>query len=107
MAPLHHTVTSTSKNLQRNKSPETSFTQALANATLLHYPKNNAPAAVTVDASDVAVLEQFTDGAWHCWRILAVYCVKLKSNIVLSTVNCLLFTFPFVIFVIFWTVDVL
>ena len=38
----------------------------LANATLLHYPKNNAPTAVTVDASDVAigaVLEQFIDGA--------------------------------------------
>ena len=49
-------------------SLQTLFTQAkqtLASATLLHHPKSNAPTAVTMDASDVAivaVLDQFIDG---------------------------------------------
>ena len=71
MAPLYRAIANNNKILEWSDSLQTSFTQAkqaLANATLLHYPKSNAPTAVTVDASDVAigaVLEQFTDGAWQ------------------------------------------
>ena len=71
MAPLYRAIANNNKTLEWSDSLQTSFTQAkqaLANATLLHYPKSNAPMAVTVDASDVAigaVLEQFTDGAWQ------------------------------------------
>ena len=41
---------------------------ALASATLLVYPRADAPTAVTVDASDMvfgSTLEQFTDGLWR------------------------------------------
>ena len=71
MAPLYHAITNNNKILQWNDSLEISFTQAkqaLANATLLHYPKSSAPTAVTVDALDItigAVLKQFTNGAWQ------------------------------------------
>ena len=71
MAPLYRAIANNNKILQWSDSLQTSFTQAkqaLANATLLHYPKSNVPTAVTVDASDVAigaVLEQFTDGVWQ------------------------------------------
>ena len=71
MAPLYLAIADNRKILQWNDSLEISFTrakQALANATLLHYPKSSAPTAVTVDASYVAigaVLEQFTEGAWQ------------------------------------------
>ena len=71
MAPLYRAIANNNKILEWSDSLQTSFTQAkqaLANATLLHYPKSNAPTTVTVDASDVAigaVLEQFTDGAWQ------------------------------------------
>ena len=51
---------------------------ALASATLLVYPRADAPTAVTVDASDMAIggtLEQFTDGLW---RPLAFFSRKLQ-----------------------------
>ena len=69
MAQLYRAVGNNSKILQWSDFLQTSFTQAkqaLANATLLHYPRKNAPTVVTADASDVAigaVLEQFTNGA--------------------------------------------
>ena len=71
MALLYPAIAVNRKLLQWNDFLEISFTrakQALANATLLHYPKSSAPTAVTVDASDVAigaVPEQFTEGAWQ------------------------------------------
>ena len=55
---MAHYIANNNKILQWSDSPQTSFTQAkqaLANATLLHYPKNNAATAVTADASDVAI----------------------------------------------------
>ena len=58
MAPLYRAIANNNKILQWSDSLQTSFTQAkqaLAHATLLHYPKSNAPTAVTVDASDVAI----------------------------------------------------
>ena len=51
---------------------------ALASATLLVHPRQDAPTAVTVDASDLAiggVLEQFTDGLW---RPLAFFSRKFQ-----------------------------
>ena len=51
---------------------------ALASATLLVYPRADAPTAVTVDASDMAIggtLEQFTDGLR---RPLAFFSRKLQ-----------------------------
>ena len=51
---------------------------ALASATLLVYLRADAPTAVTVDASDMAIgrtLEQFTDGLW---RPLAFFSRKLQ-----------------------------
>ena len=51
---------------------------ALASATLLVHPRQDAPTAVTVDASDLAIggiLEQFTDGLW---RPLAFFSRKLQ-----------------------------
>ena len=51
---------------------------AQASATLLVHPHQDAPMAVTVDASDLAiggVLKQFTDGLW---RPLAFFSCKLQ-----------------------------
>ena len=51
---------------------------ALASATLLVYPRADAPTAVTVDASDMAIgstLKQFTD---VLWRPLAFFSRKLQ-----------------------------
>ena len=107
MAPLYRAIANNNKILQWSDSLQTSFTQAkqaLANATLLHYPKSNAPTTVTVDASDVAigaVLEQFTDGAWQPLAFFSRRLANRKSNTALSIVNCLLFISPFVISVIF------
>ena len=42
--------------------------EALANATLLCYPKPDAPTCLMTDASDTAVgaiLQQYIDGSWH------------------------------------------
>ena len=50
----------------------------LASATLLVHPRQDAPMAVTIDASDLAIggiLEQFTDGLW---RPLAFFSLKLQ-----------------------------
>ena len=46
----------------------TSAKKGLADATLLTFPRESAPTALTVDASDLAVggvLEQFVDGHWR------------------------------------------
>ena len=42
--------------------------EALADATLLVYPKPDAPTCVMTDASDItvgAVLQQYINGTWH------------------------------------------
>ena len=44
------------------------FEEDLANATLLVYPKPDAPTCVMTDASDIAVgavLQQYVNGTWH------------------------------------------
>ena len=51
---------------------------ALASATLLVHPCQDAPTAVTLDASDLAIggfLEHFTDGLW---QPLAFFSRKLQ-----------------------------
>ena len=53
--------------------------EALASATMLVHPRADAPTAVTVDASDIAVggvLQQLTDDVW---RPLAFFSRKLSS----------------------------
>ena len=53
--------------------------EALASATMLVHPRTDAPTAVTVDASDIAVggvLQQLTDDVW---RPLAFFSRKLSS----------------------------
>ena len=53
--------------------------KALADATLLSYPSNSAPLAITTDASDTAVgavLQQYIDNVWHP---IAFFSKKLKN----------------------------
>ena len=97
MRPLHALITtSTSKSwtVTWNATALATFNaikEALANASLLSYPKAEAPTCLMTDASDMAVgavLQQYVDGMWHpisfftkkmtpaetCYReLLAVY----------------------------------
>lgn len=53
---------------------------ALANATLLSYPKNNTPTSLVTDASDTAIgatLQQFSDSTW---RPIAFFSKKLTPT---------------------------
>ena len=53
--------------------------KAMAGATLLTYPRQNAPTSLTTDASDLAVgavLQQFVDGTWVP---LAIFSQKLRA----------------------------
>ena len=70
MQPLYCTVSGKGKLVTWTPSMESAFDQskdALAEATMLVHPHHDAPTALTVDASDLAVgavLEQFIDGSW-------------------------------------------
>ena len=67
LQPLYQATAGKPKQLQWTEENISAFErtkEALANATLLAYPQANAPIAVTVDASSVAVgaaLEQLVD----------------------------------------------
>ena len=74
MQPLHVLLASSkpkSQMLAWNDTALASFNatkEALANATLLCYPKSDAPTCLVTDASDMAVgavLQQYTAGTWH------------------------------------------
>lgn len=73
MRPLHAALSGTSKNADLNWTSEMRKAfhltkDALAHATMLVHPRNNAVLALTVDASDVAVggvLEQEVAGKWQ------------------------------------------
>ena len=68
MRHLHTLLTPKSQALNWNDDALTAFKatkEALANASLLSYPKNNAPTCLMMDASDTAVgavLQQYVDG---------------------------------------------
>lgn len=71
MQPLYNALVGKPKELQWDDTMIAAFNrtkEALANATMLSYPHANAPIAVTVDASGVAVdavLEQLVEGSWQ------------------------------------------
>ena len=71
MQPLYKALVGKSKVLQRNDQMISAFNltkEALASATMLAHPLTDAPTAVTVDASGVAVgavLEQLIHGSWQ------------------------------------------
>ena len=70
MQPLYQTTAGKPKQLQWTEESILAFErtkEALVHATMLAYPQTNAPLAVTVDASSVAVgavLEQLVDDSW-------------------------------------------
>ena len=71
--PLHALLNSKSKSQELSWNEDTTVAflatkEALANATLLVYPKPDAPTCVMTDASDIAVgavLQQYVNGTWH------------------------------------------
>ena len=71
--PLHALLNSKSKSQELSWNEDTTAAflatkEALANATLLVYPKPDAPTCVMTDASDIvvgAVLQQYVNGMWH------------------------------------------
>ncbi len=74
MHPLHELLPnrkSTSATLNWSEDTIAAFNatkDALANATLLSYPRPDAPTSVMTDASDLAVgavLQQYSNGTWH------------------------------------------
>ena len=70
MQPLYQAITGKHKQLQWTEESTAAFThtkEALASAIMLIYPQANAPLAVTVDASGVAVgavIEQLVTDTW-------------------------------------------
>lgn len=70
MSPLFEALTGKPKPLVWNEAMVTAFQdtkKALADATLLVHPRQDAQTSLTTDASDRAVgavLQQFVDGAW-------------------------------------------
>ena len=70
LAPLHAASSGRGKELTWTTECQKAFENtkvALAHATLLHYPKANAPTSITVDASDLAIgaqLDQLHNGYW-------------------------------------------
>ena len=81
--PLHQLLDSKTKSqeLSWNQTATTAFQntkQALGHATLLVYPKSDAPTCVVTDASDIAVgavLQQFTEGMW---KPISFFSKKMK-----------------------------
>ncbi len=79
---------------------ETAFLEAknaLADATLLVHPNENAPTALTVDASQQAiggVLEQYVEGVWRRSVYSPGNCVLERQNIRLSTASYSQLTSP-------------
>ena len=71
MRPLYSAISGKAKLVEWTDEMNMAFTQtkeALAQATMLVHPHPEAPTALTVDASDVAVggvLEQLIDGNWQ------------------------------------------
>ena len=71
MHPLYAGSTVTSKDVNWTSDMNIAFErtkEALAQATMLVHPRSDAPTAITVDASEVAVggvLEQLIDDVWH------------------------------------------
>ena len=71
--PLHALLNSKSKSQELSWNEDTTVAflatkEALANVTLLVYPKPDAPTCVMTDASDIAVgavLQQYVNGTWH------------------------------------------
>ena len=85
MQPLHALLSSSkpkSQTLTRNDTALASFNatkEALANATLLCYPKSDAPTCLMTDASETAVgvvLQQYFAGTWHP---ISFYSRKMKT----------------------------
>ena len=80
---LSTTVKDDSQKLQWNSQAATAFTnikQALASATLLFHPKQEAPTSIMTDASDYAVgavLQQYVD---QQWCPIAYFSKKLKRS---------------------------
>ena len=86
--------------------------QALADATMLAHPQHDAPIALSMDASDMAVggvLKQFVNSlsVTHGSHLpVSAACYNcLKPSTALSTVNCLLSTLASAIFDSTWRVD--
>ena len=68
MRPLHVLLTHKTQTETWNDVAVAAFNatkDTLANATLLSYPKQDAPTCLMTDASDTAVLHQYIDGTWH------------------------------------------
>ena len=71
MQPLFHALRGKPKELLWNKRMTSAFNlakEALASAAMLAHPRTDAPTAITVDASGVAVgaaLEQLVNGSWQ------------------------------------------
>ena len=82
LQPLFKALTGRPKDFAWTVEMDNAFEQAkgaLSNATLLSHPLVNAPTALTVDASDIAigaVLEQQVDGVW---KPLAIFSKQLKA----------------------------
>lgn len=71
MRPLYAALTGKPKTIIWTTEMDTAFDaakEALAAATMLNYPRSEAPTALTTDASATsvgAVLEQLVDGVWQ------------------------------------------
>ena len=86
MQPLHELLAPSkvkSQTVTWNEVAEQAFNNvkdALANATMLHYPKVNAPTCLVTDASDSAVgavLQQYDQGTW---QPLSFFSKKLSNT---------------------------
>ena len=71
MQPLHTLLSNNTQTITWNDATVAAFNatkEALANATLLSYPKMDAPTCLVTDASDIAVgaaLQQCINGSWQ------------------------------------------
>ena len=93
--PIYAAMFNASKTLLWTTELQNEFCNSktgLANATLLHHPRDQTPTALTTDASDTvigAVLEQEFQGTW---RPIAFFSKKLQPAetrySVFSTENC-------------------
>ena len=93
MHPLHALLSSTTKTpwTDDTLAAFNAIKDALANATLLSYPKPDAPTCLMTDASDTevgAVLQQH-NGAWHP---ISFFSKKMKPAETLLIGNCSLST---------------
>ena len=80
LQPLHALLNSKSKlqTITWNAEATAAFTrtkEALANATLLYYPKLDASTCLLTDASDIAVCSKHVEGKWH---VISFFSKKLK-----------------------------